>query len=98
MKKDFGIFHGAYFKEPFGYSIFQAVDYGKIPIIHTNWASELDYKYRASSKNEFDKAVKKIQFDSHEVRLEEFNKIKSYMKKYDYKENWSKIIKDLLQR
>jgi len=98
MKKDFGIFHGAYFKEPFGYSIFQAVDYGKLPIIHTDWAKELDYRYRASSKNEFDKAVKRIQFDSHEVRLEEFNKIKSYMKKYDYKDNWSKIIKDLLQR
>ena len=98
MIKDFGIFHGAYFKEPFGYSIFQAVDYGKLPIIHTDWAIELDYKYRASSKNEFDKCIKKILFDSHEVRLQEFNKIKSYMKKYDYEKKWSKIIQDLLER
>lgn len=98
MKKDFGIFHGAYFKEPFGYSIFQAVDYGKIPVIHTEWGKELDYKYRAGSKNEFDKCIKKIIYDSHEVRLEEFNKIKTYMKKYDYKKKWSDIVTDLIER
>ena len=61
MRKDFGIFHGAYFKEPFGYSIFQAVDYGKIPIIHTDWAKEVDYKYRASHlKMNLIKCLKKI--------------------------------------
>ena len=98
MKKDFGIFHGAYFKEPFGYSIFQAVDYGKLPIIHTDWAPELNYKYRAGSKNEFDKCIKKILFDSHEERLIEFNKIKEYMKQFDYVETWSKVIIDFLER
>lgn len=98
MKKDFGIFHGAYFKEPFGYSIFQAVDYGKLPIIHTEWAQELDYKYRASSKNEFDKTVKKILFDSHDERLKEFNKIKSYMKQFDYKEKWAEIILNKIEK
>ena len=98
MKKDFGIFHGAYFKEPFGYSIFQAVDFGKLPIIHTDWGKELDYKYRASTKNEFDKAYKKILFDTHEERLFEFNKIKSYMMKYDYKDKWVTAIKKLLER
>ena len=98
MKQDWGISHSAHIYEPFGYSIFQAVDYGKLPIIHTDWAIELDYKYRASSKNEFDKCIKKILFDSHEVRLQEFNKIKSYMKKYDYKEKWAKAIQNLLER
>ena len=98
MKKDFGIFHGAYFKEPFGYSIFQAVDFGKLPIIHKDWGKELDYKYRASTKNEFDKAYKKILFDTPEERLFEFNKIKSYMMTYDYKDKWVTAIKKLLER
>jgi len=89
MRKDFDIFHGAYFKEPFGYSIFQAVDYGKIPIIHTDWAKEVDYKYRASSKNEFDKMVKKIIGDDAGVRFQEFFKLKTYMMTFDNVENWS---------
>jgi hypothetical protein len=89
MRKDFDIFHGAYFKEPFGYSIFQAVDYGKIPIIHTDWAKEVDYKYRASSKNEFDKMVKKIIGDDASVRFQEFFKLKTYMMTFDNVENWS---------
>ncbi len=94
MKKDFGIFHGAYFKEPFGYSIFQAIDYGKLPIIHTDWAKDIDYKYRASTKNEFDKVIRKIQMDTHKERLRQFNKLKTYMLKFDNKEDWtSKVLK-----
>ena len=91
-KKDFDIFHGAYFKEPFGYSIFQAVDYGKIPIIHTDWAKEVDYKYRTSSKNEFDKMVKKIHFDDSRTRFVEFAKLKTYMKTFDYKQIWTEKV------
>lgn len=94
MKKDFGIFHAAYFKEPFGYSIFQAIDFGKIPIIHTDWAKDVDYKYRASTKNEFDKMIRKIQMDTHEVRFKEFAKLKTYMLKFDNKQDWtSKVLK-----
>jgi hypothetical protein len=97
MKKDFSIFHGAYFKEPFGYSIFQAVDYGKIPIIHTNWATEVDYKYRASNKNEFDKMVKKIVGDDNNTRFEEFIKLKTYMMTFDNTKNWtSKILEKFI--
>jgi len=92
MNKKFGIFHGAYFKEPFGYSIFQAVDYGKLPIIHTDWAKELDYKYRASSKNEFDKAYKKILFDSPEERYKQFANIKTYMLRFGDIEKWTSEI------
>ena len=32
-RDDWGISHSAHIHEPFGYSIFQAVDYGKIPIL-----------------------------------------------------------------
>ena len=92
MKKDFGIFHGAYFKEPFGYSIFQAVDYGKLPIIHTDWAKAVDYKYRASTKNEFDKCIKRIVSDSQEVRYTEFAKLKTYMMAFDNLESWIKDV------
>ncbi len=92
MKKDFGIFHGAYFKEPFGYSIFQAVDYGKLPIIHTDWAKAVDYKYRASTKNEFDKCIKRILSDSQEVRYTEFAKLKTYMMAFDNLESWIKDV------
>jgi hypothetical protein len=88
MLKNWGIFHGAYFKEPFGYSIFQAVDYGKLPIINKDWAQEVDYKYRVSTKNEFDKCIKQILKDSHNTRVIEFNKLKEYMKKFDNKEEW----------
>jgi len=92
MKKDFGIFHGAYFKKPFGYSIFQAIDYGKLPIIHTDWAKDVDYRYRASTKNEFDKCIKKIKLDSHEVRQQEFAKLKTYMLRFCDVDKWSKEI------
>ena len=97
MKKDFGIFHGAYFKEPFGYSIFQAVDYGKIPIIHTDWAKDVDYKYRADTKNGFDKMIKVIKSDSKEQRFEEFAKLKTYMLKFQDVDSWKKqILKSLI--
>lgn len=96
MLKNWGIFHGAYFQEPFGYSIFQAVDYGKLPIINKDWAIELDYKYRASTKNEFDKCVKQILKDSQEIRTIEFNKIKNYMKKFDNIDEWTDKIRNVL--
>jgi len=97
MRKNFGIFHGAYFKEPFGYSIFQAIDYGKLPIIHTDWAKDVDYKYRASTKNEFDKCVKKIVYDSEEERYREFAKLKTYMLRYQNIASWrDKILKTLI--
>ena len=86
--KNWGIFHGAYFREPFGYSIFEALDYGKLPIINTDYATEVDYKYRAASKNEFDNCIKEITNDSQEEREEERNKLITYLKKYDNKKEW----------
>jgi hypothetical protein len=88
MLKNFGIFHAAYFKEPFGYSIFQAVDYGKLPIINKDWAPEVEYKYRVSTKNEFDECVKQILKDSHEERVANIKNLKEYMIKFDNKDVW----------
>jgi hypothetical protein len=96
MLKNWGIFHGAYFQEPFGYSIFQAVDYGKLPIINKDWAVELDYKYRVSTKNEFDKCVKQIMKDSYEIKVNEFNKIKNYMKQFDNLDVWVDKVRNIL--
>ena len=86
--KTWGIFHGAYFKEPFGYSIFQALDYGKLPIINKDWATEVQYKYRVSTKNEFDGCIKQILKDSHQTRTEERNRLINFLKKYDNKKDW----------
>ena len=98
MLKNWGIFHGAYFQEPFGYSIFQAVDYGKLPIINNDWAPELDYKYRANTKMGFDKMVKTILKDSHDTRLNEFMKIKTYMLKFGNMDKWVDDIRNVLIR
>lgn len=88
MLKDWGIFHGAHFKEPFGYSIFQAVDFGKLPIIHSDWGNGLDYKYKISSKKDFDIYIHTILTDSHETRLHEWNKLRNYLKTFDNKSEW----------
>jgi hypothetical protein len=96
MTKNWGIFHGAYFKEPFGYSIFQAVDYGKLPIIHKDWIPEIQYKYRAGTINEFSKIIKQIKKDSQEERLENFNRLKEYLKKYDNKNEWADKIRTMI--
>ena len=93
MGKSWGIFHGAYFREPFGYSIFQALDYGKLPIINKDWCSEVDYKYRVATKNEFDGCIKQILKDSHETRVEERNKLIKFLKRYDNKKVWADKIR-----
>ena len=49
MNRDWGISHSAHIYEPFGYSIFQAVDWGKIPILAHDWLPKYDYPFRASS-------------------------------------------------
>ena len=85
---DWGISHSCFNYEPFGYSIFQAVDYGKLPIINKDWAPEVDYKYRVSTKNEFDECVKQILTDSHEERVKNVKNLKEYMIKFDNKDVW----------
>ena len=67
-----GISHSCFINEPFGYSIFQALDYGKIPIISKDWCEEYDYPYRANNKIEFidlaggaDRLPCRMEFRSH---------------------------------
>ena len=49
---------------------------------------ELVYKYRVSTKNEFDECVKQILKDSCEERYKWWKKLKDFMKKYDNKDEW----------
>lgn len=93
---DWGISHSAFTAEPFGYSIFEAVDNGKLPIIHTDWCTDLEYPYRASSKKEFNNIYSEIITQSYETKLKWFNQIKNYMKEcYTDKEKWIKSLLDI---
>ncbi len=58
--KRWGISHSAFIDEPFGYSIFQAVDYGKIPILNSNWCTDIEYPFRAFTKEDFNTEYNKI--------------------------------------
>ncbi len=87
MNLKWSISHSCHTKEPFGYSIFQAVDYGKLPILHSDWG-EVDYKYRAESKEEFKKIYEEILSDNSDTHLLEFNKLKKYLKRFDNKKEW----------
>lgn len=86
---DWGISHSCFTSEPFGYSIFQSVDMGKLPIIHKDWCKDLEYPYRASSKKEFNHIYTKIQKSSYEEKNKWFIKIKSYLvSNYTNKDEW----------
>lgn len=90
---DFSIFHACYTNEPFGYSIFNAVDNGKLPILHSDWCTEFEYKYRASTKAEFDNVYEIIKLDSAEEKEKEFYNLKLFLQKFTIKEKWiGKII------
>lgn len=93
---NFQMFHGCYTKEPFGYSIFDAVDNGKVPIIHTDWMKHIDYKYRASSKGEFHQRYLELQEDNFEKVNEEFSKLRDGLNGYTNKQNWIKQILEVI--
>ena len=91
---NWGISHSCFSNEPFGYSIFESVDYGKLPILNKNWCNELDYPYRASNKKEFRYIYDSIVNDSYETKLYWFNTLKEYLiKNFSDKESW---IRELL--
>ena len=92
MKLDWDISHCCHTNEPFGYNIFQAVDWGKIPIIHTDWG-KIDYRYKANDKESFGYAYGNILRDTPMQRTKEFIKLKRYLQKFDNKSKWvEKII------
>jgi hypothetical protein len=88
FESNFQIFHGCYTKEPFGYAIFDAIDNGKVPIIHTDWMKHIDYKYRASSKGEFHQRYLEIQSDSFNNVNDEFTNLRNSLEKFTNKQKW----------
>ena len=87
-RTDWGIFHGAYVNEPFGYSIFQAVDYGKIPIIGKEWCKDMNYPFRANTVKQFETQVAKIKELSVEERNSYLQQLRNYLSKFSSAYNW----------
>ena len=83
-----GISHSCYENEPFGYSIFQSVDFGKIPILSKDWCIDMDYPFRASSKIQFERQVAKISKLSVEERNNYLEDLRTYLKRYSNNDDW----------
>jgi hypothetical protein len=93
---DWGVSHSCFQHEPFGYGIFEAVDFGKLPILHENWHVPLDYKYKADSVESFKQIYETICNDDYETRKKEFQKLKDWMIKYfGNKEVWKEKLLDI---
>ena len=88
LRKDWGISHSCFESEPFGYSIFQSVDYGKLPIIHKNWCKDMKYPFRASTQKQFETQVAKISKLSLEEKNTYLNELRDYLSKFSSKEKW----------
>ena len=85
---EWGIFHGAYVNEPFGYSIFQSIDYGKIPIISKDWCKDMEYPFRANTVKQFETQVAKIKKLSIEERNTYLQHLRKYLLKFSSESNW----------
>ena len=86
---NWGISHSCFTHEPFGYSIFEAVDYGKLPILHTSWCKDLNYPYRASSKKEFNHIYMRLSKTTYSEKNKWFDLLKKYMiENYTNKDRW----------
>ena len=91
---NWGISHSCFTYEPFGYSIFEAVDRGKLPILHTSWCKDLEYPYRATFKKDFDDIYSRLVETPHEEKNKWFLHLKQYMiDNYTNKDKW---VNDLL--
>lgn len=96
---NWGISHSCFEFEPFGYGIFEAVDFGKLPILHEKWHVPLDYKYKADSKESFYETYKIICEDDYETRNTEFQKLKSWMVDYfSNTEEWKQKLLHIYNR
>ena len=87
-RDDWGISHSCFENEPFGYSIFQSVDYGKLPIIHQDWCKEMKYPFRAKTQKQFEKKVAEISNISIDDRNTYLGDLKNYLSKYSSVERW----------
>jgi len=96
---DWGISHSCFEHEPFGYGIFEAVDWGKLPILHEGWHVPLDYKYKAFDKESFKKTYETICEDDYETRKAEFEKLKNWMKThFANKVEWKEKLLNIYNR
>ena len=94
--KKWGVSHSCFNNEPFGYGIFEAVDYGKIPILHKSWCKDLKYPYRASSKKEFDDIYTQLINTSYEEKNKWFLFLKEFMKtNFTNKDKWINELLDI---
>ena len=87
-RDDWGISHSAHIHEPFGYSIFQAVDYGKIPILSEDWLHEIEYPFRASTKEDFEECWKNICKLDVNQRQDYIDYLKDKLGKFTDKKEW----------
>ncbi len=85
---DWGISHSCFENEPFGYSIFQSIDYGKIPILDKEWCKKMKYPFRATTQKQFEKQVAEISKLSIEDRNNYLGKLKDYLSKYSSVGEW----------
>ena len=88
QRDDWGISHSAHIYEPFGYSIFQAVDYGKIPILSEDWLHEIEYPFRASTKEDFEECWKQICKLDVNQRQDYIDYLKDKLIKFTDKKQW----------
>ena len=89
QRDDWGISHSAHIYEPFGYSIFQAIDYGKLPILSEDWLPNIAYPYRASTKEKFEEVYEEICDVRVEARQTLLQHLKAHLSEYDNKEDWT---------
>ena len=87
-REDWGISHSCHLHEPFGYSIFQALDYGKLPILQKDWLSTYEYPFRAFDKKEFDEQLHNISELSEKERQDYLDGLRDYCRQYDNKQEW----------
>ena len=87
-RNDWGISHSCFEDEPFGYSIFQSIDYGKIPVIHKNWCKDMKYPFRASTQKQFEKQIAEISNLSVEDRNTYLGDLRNYLSQYSSVEKW----------
>jgi len=86
--EDWGISHSCFESEPFGYSIFQSIDYGKIPILHKDWSRDMKYPFRASTQKQFETQVAEISNLSVEDRNNYLGELREHLSKYSDVEKW----------
>lgn len=96
---DWGISHSCFTSEPFGYGIFEAVDRGKLPILHTKWCKDLEYPYRASNKKEFGYIYDCIIKESWEIKNKWFLVLKDYLiSNFSHKDKWIQSFLDIYNK